>query len=213
MAIMKLGILGNTSGCIGSIEGARWRGRDVYKGRKRESFIDPSSKQVVQRSSFANCRSVLSKLRSFILDIGVGNGSRSLPAWPMLIERVARSFPSGTNWFGSSPQLLVVKHGFAPSLFNWSWYNDGDYVRFSIEFSKTIPFGDRKLFYCVYVSENGDFEILPTQSSSFVPFFNFDMLRTRITNRTIVVWAYYAIPGVDSSAYSSSVLVFLSPVG
>lgn len=106
MAIMKFGILGNTSGCIGSVEGARWKGRDVYKARKRKSFIPASNSQLVHRSSFALCRHTLSNLRALLEPYGYIQGSKSLPFWPTWIKETSSSFAAGFDVYGQTSDIM-----------------------------------------------------------------------------------------------------------
>jgi len=138
MAIMKNGLIGNMSGCLGSIEGSRWKGRNVFRGRKRKSFVEPSSFQLNQRSAFASCRAVLSLVKDYAMFSNVGRGDTTLPAWPMYVKKLCSYYVANQDFY-DQPAV------FSKGKFKVDWTAEylltewqGDYL--FVDFIASYPF-------------------------------------------------------------------------
>lgn len=109
MAVIKHGLLGNFSGAIGSVQGARWKSIPYMQGRVTSNGLATTNKAIAQKTRFATCRNTLSQLKSEWESYIVGKGSKKLPAWQTWIKLVEATFFPSQDLFVYTPSISLGK--------------------------------------------------------------------------------------------------------
>lgn len=149
MALIKNGLLGQFSGKIGSVQGARWKKVSYMQGRIVSNGHSQTNQAIAQRNSFANCRSTLSLLKSSWQAIAVGKGSKKLPAWQLWVKQTSFSYPSVSDFFGFNPLITNGSWSFAPAIQFVSASLDSGYWSVAFVNNKPCVVAGATLFYAI----------------------------------------------------------------
>jgi len=168
MAVIKLGLLGNFSGKIGSVQGASWKGTPYMQGRITSNGHSMTNKAIKQRKSFASCRFMLSILKSQWMPWVITLKDKKLPAWQLWIKQVADSFLPVELWYSHPPLIANGKMIVSPSLSLISCRLDSGYLVIQMNNSTPCQIANCTLIYCIWSTQKKEFVQLISGANPYV---------------------------------------------
>lgn len=209
MAVIKHGLLGQFSGAIGSVQGARWKSVSYMQGRVTSNGHSTTNKATHQRERFANCRKTLSELKSNWERIAVGRGSKKLPAWQLWVKQCANSYHWSSHFYGRNPLITAGNWAITPNIVLFSFGVDGD--NWEVRFINGIPCNQPSatLFYAIRNDDDGKWYTLLSGASPYDNDFVLYLPRSVFPSGSYQVYTCFAHSSQDGRCSTSLAVDFV----
>lgn len=107
MAVIKQGLLGQFSGAIGSVQGARWKNISYMQGRITSNGHSTTNSAIESRTRFGSLRSLLSLIKNDFMAFSCPVFNKKIGQWASWVKSVFPSFPDTYEWYGAN--ILFAK--------------------------------------------------------------------------------------------------------